>query len=287
MEIRAYAKINLLLSVGAKREDGYHELESVMQSISLFDQMSFARTQSGTIQLQCSRPYIPCDARNLAVRAASVFFAHTGISCDGLQIDLQKNIPVGAGLGGGSSDAAATLRALNQLYDTHLTAMELESIASGIGADVAFCVRGGARLARGIGERLSPAPALPNIPVLLVKPAFPVSTPKAYAAFDAYEPQQAPDTAAMLNALKSGSVQKICSLLGNSLEAPVCAMHPQILEIKSALMDNGAQGALMSGAGSTVFALFRSFSAARQAARLLPRQFGQRFLCTPQSENQI
>lgn len=287
MEIRAYAKINLLLAVGEKREDGYHEVESLMQSISLFDQMAFACTNSGKIELQCNRPYVPRDARNLAVRAALAFYAHTGISCSGLHITLRKNIPVGAGLGGGSSDAAATLRALNMLHGTRLTACELESIASGIGADVAFCILGGAMLARGIGERLTPAPALPNVPILLVKPSFPVPTPKAYAAFDAYAAQPAPDAGAMLGALKSRSVQKICACLGNSLESPVCALYPQILDIKNALIENGAQGALMSGAGSTVFAFFRSFSAARQAAKHLPKQFGQRFLCTPQPGNQI
>lgn len=287
MEIRAYAKINLLLAVGARREDGYHEVESLMQSISLFDRLTLERTDSGKIQLQCTRRYIPCDERNLAVRAALAFYACTGIPCDGLRITLQKNIPVGAGLGGGSSDAAAALRALNRLYNTGLDFSQLESIASGLGADVAFCVRGGAMLARGIGEQLAPAPALPNLPILLVKPAFPVPTPKAYAAFDAFPAQPVPDTGAMLNALRGGSLRKICACLGNSLEAPVCRMHPQIQEIRNTLLENGAQGALMSGAGSAVFAIFRSFSEARKVSGLLPKHYGRSFLCTPQPENPL
>ncbi len=281
MEIRAYAKINLLLAVGEQRADGYHEIESVMQSVSLFDRLSFIRTENKKIELSCSRPYIPCDDRNLAVKAALAFFQHTAISCDGLHITLQKNIPVGAGLGGGSSDAAAVLRALNTIYHAGLTSSELETIASGIGADVAFCIRGGSMLAQGIGERLSPAPPLPSVPILLVKPAFPVPTPKAYAAFDIYPKQSKPDSNAMLHALKSRSVPKICSCLANSLEAPVSALYPQISEIKSALLDSGAQGALMSGAGSTVFGIFQSFSAARQALKFFPKRFGRCFLCTP------
>ena len=281
MEILACAKINLLLAVGARRADGYHEIESVMQTLDLYDRLTFEKTDSGRIELSCSRPYIPTDERNLVYKAAARFFETTGLKPDGVKIHLVKNIPVGAGLGGGSSDAAAALTALNRLYHTGLSKEELAGIAAGIGADVPFFLYGGACLARGIGEKLEPIPALPDVPVLLVKPSFSVSTPKAYAAFDEYGLQPYPDSDAMLAALRSGDTGKICAALGNSLEAPVCAMHPKIAEIRELLLSLSACGAMMSGAGSAVFAIFRNKQEAQNAKLTLSKSYGRCYLTMP------
>ncbi len=281
MEIFANAKINLLLSVGARRTDGYHEIESVMQALDFYDRLTLEKTDSGILELHCNRPYVPTDERNLVWIAAAHFFDKTGLSMDGLKIRLEKNIPVGAGLGGGSSDAAAVLMALNDLYKAGLNKNELSGIAAGIGADVAFFIFGGTCLARGIGERLTPVPALRDVPVLLIKPPFSVSTPKAYQAFDTYGVQPYPDPDAMLAALKSGSIDAVCAAMGNSLEAPVCGLYPKIAEIRDTLVSLGAAGAMMSGAGSAVFAIFRSFTDAKKARESLPKSLGRCFLTRP------
>ena len=282
MEVKAYAKINLSLFVGAKREDGYHELESYMQSINLFDRIRIERNDSGKISIFCSRPYIPCDERNLAYKAAVRFFDAVGIEDRGLLIDIKKNVPVGAGLGGGSSDAAAVLVALNKLYDTKLSLSELASIAAKIGADVAFCVYGGTYLARGIGEILTPAPPMPKTNILVVKPSFSVPTPQAYGLFDAFGEQEKPDIDGMKTALEDGNILKICASLGNSLQAPVEKEYPKITEIRNALTKLGAGGALMSGAGSSVFGIFTDASLAQKARISLPKAYGQRYICYPQ-----
>lgn len=281
MELPAYAKINLLLSVRARRQDGYHEIESVMQTLDLHDRLDIRLTDSGKTEIRCSRPYVPTDERNLIWKAAARFYEKTGVSMTGLSVRLEKNIPVGAGLGGGSSDAAAALTALNSLHHMGLPKEELAEIAAGIGADVPFFIFGGACLARGIGEKLTPIPSLPNLPVLIVKPPFSVSTPKAYAAFDEYGTQLCPDTDVMLRAMQSGSLGEICAALGNSLEAPVCSMHPKITEIREKLLSLGARGAMMSGAGSAVFALFGSFQEAKKAREALAKDFGRCFLTRP------
>ena len=281
MEIKAFCKVNLFLSVGAKRADGYHEIESVMQSISLFDRLTFSRTDSETIELSCSKPFVPTDERNLVRKAADKFFAFTGIVSDGLRIHLEKNVPVGAGLGGGSSDAAATLSALNTLYTAGLSEKDLISLASSIGADVAFFLRGGTQLACGIGEKLSPLPAMPPLPMLIVKPSFSVSTPKAYAAFDAFGAQPEKDSAEMQRALEKEDADALCAALFNSLEAPVVGMHPKIGEIRDAMRACGALGAMMSGAGSAVFGIFRTEKEAANARRSLPNTFGKSWICRP------
>lgn len=281
MTVRAYAKINLILSVGDKRADGYHEIKSFMQNVDLYDTLTLTHTENGKITITSDHKYIPCDERNLTYKAADSFFKAAGIDCDGLNIHIKKYIPVGAGLGGGSSDAAAVLRAMNIIYDTGFSREELANIGAQIGADVPFFIYGGARYAHGIGEILTDAPQMPNAAILIVKPRFSVSTPKAYTAFDSFGPQPAADTDAVRLSLENGDINSLCSSLSNSLQSPVEAMYPQIAQIRTKLIQLGADGALMSGAGSAVFGIFRDKKKALSASNLMRYTYGKCYLCKP------
>lgn len=281
MEIKAYAKLNLFLAITGKREDGYHNIETIMQSISLADRLVINKTNSGKIEIFSPSRFVPQDERNLAVKAAIKFFSYTNISNTGLSIKLYKQIPVGAGMGGGSSDAAAVLLAMNDLYKTQLSKKELAALASTIGADVSFCVYGGAMKAEGIGEILTPVPGLPNFPILVVKPPFSISTPKAYAALDNYEFSQIPTICEIEKALAEKNIVKICAYFSNMFEAPITDMYPTIQEIRDIMRGNGAYNAMMTGSGSAVFGVFPNYTTAKNAANQLPRKYGQRYICRP------
>lgn len=277
----AYAKINLTLDIAGVRADGYHDLESVMHTVSLCDRIVVRQSRTGGVVLGCNLPYIPRDGRNLAVRAAEAFFEAAGIVGAGLEIHMKKNIPVGAGLGGGSADAAAVLRLLNKMYGRPLALPRLYEIGLSLGADVPFCMRGGAALARGIGEQLSAAPEMPDCHLVICKPPVSVSTRRAYALLDQSEQLEHPPASRMLDALRAKDLQAVCAALGNSFQAPIEAERPVIGEVRRALLEKGAMGALMSGSGSAVFGIFAQETPAQSAAAALRTRFRETFVVRP------
>lgn len=263
IQVKAYAKINLGLDVIGRRPDGYHEVRMLMQTIRLFDKLTVRMTQTAGITIKSNLSYLPCDENNLIYRAAALFFEATGQRC-GIHVTLDKHIPVAAGLAGGSSDAAATLTALNELYRTGMSLEELQSLGLRLGADVPYCLLQGAALSEGIGERLTPLPAPPAACCLLVKPPVSVSTRYVYEHLS-LEGAPHPDIDALLAALQSGSLRALCAHLGNTLESVTIPLHPEIAAIKEELLRAGALGALMSGSGPTVFGLFADRQAAERA----------------------
>lgn len=255
LEIAGYAKINLTLDILGLRPDGYHEVEMIMQSIKLHDRLFFEAAED--ISFSCSFPGVPPGEDNLAYRAAFLLQEYTG-QRKGAAIVLQKNIPVEAGLAGGSADAAAALKGLNSLWGLGLTLSELMELGARLGADVPFCLMGGTALAKGKGEALTPLPVLPGLGVVLIKPPFGVSTGKVYKQYDLGGGGLRPDTKAMLAAIRERNATQICCLPANVLEATVSCLHPEIILAKNMLLAAGAAGAAMSGSGTTVFGLCES-----------------------------
>ena len=277
----AHAKINLTLDVTGKRDDGYHLLKMVMQSVSLCDTVTLTKTGSPGIALTCSAPHIPCGEGNIAYKAAALFCSRTGIS-PGVSIHIEKRIPSQAGLGGGSADGAAVLAGMDLLFETGLSEDELCDLGVQIGADVPFCIRGGTLLCEGIGEVLTPVPPMPSCAVLLCKPEVNVSTKEAYGKIDRGELLNRPDNGAMLSALAEGDLRKIGREARNVFE---CVLDlPVIEEIKAAMKNGGALGACMSGSGSAVFGLFPNRSAAEQCAAALSEKHREVFRCEPASK---
>ncbi len=268
MQVKAYAKLNLTLDILRKREDGYHDLQMVMQSIDLSDTLTVTPAQ-GPGSMSTTLSYLPSDGRNLAQMAARAFREATGT---GPQVDIaiQKRIPVCAGMGGGSSDGAAVLRAMNELAGTHLPPMELARIGAAVGSDVPYCVLGGTALAQGRGERLTALPPLPGCWIVLAKPAFPVSTPELFARIDSVKVRCHPDTAGMLSALEAADLPGVARRLFNVFEEVLPERKGnQVKELKGELLHAGAMGASMSGTGPTVFGLFDREAAAREAVDAL------------------
>ena len=280
--VQARAKINLTLDVTGQREDGYHTVRMVMQSVALHDEVRVVITHGEKkprgIVLTCNLPYLPVDERNLAYRAAELFYRETGALLETCEIHIEKRIPVAAGLAGGSTDAAAVLRALSALHTTGLTDDELCAMGLRLGADVPYCLRGGTMLAEGIGEELTPLPPMPHCWVVLCKPPFGVSTKEVYHEIDAVEIGQRPDAAGMICALESADYAGVCKRLSNVMETVTAAKRRQIGEIKSFLAENGADGTLMSGSGPTVFGLFADENRAKTAAKMLRRRFADTYL---------
>ena len=280
--IEARAKINLTLDVTGKREDGYHLVEMVMQSVDLHDDVRVTVVRGEKkprgIVLSCSLPFLPTDERNLAYRAAELFYKETGTTLETCEIFIEKRIPIAAGLAGGSTDAAAVLRALNQLHDTGLSRDRLCEIGLKLGADVPYCLRGGTMLAQGIGEELSLLPDMPHCWVVLCKPPFAVPTKEVYQEIDSVDILEHPDNKGMMAALNQEDYEGVCAYLSNVMETVTAAKRRQIGEIKSFLAENGADGTLMSGSGPTVYGLFSDESRAKTAAKMLRRRFADTFL---------
>jgi len=276
---KAYAKLNLSLDVGKKRPDGFHEMVMVMQTVSLCDTISIETVEEPGITASSNLSYIPTDGKNLAVKAALKYRAAAGTEDGpGLKISMRKSIPVGAGMGGGSSDAAAVLRALNRMDGDRFSRAELEEIAAGVGSDVAFCVAGGTMLAEGRGEILRDLPALPECSIVICKPEFSISTPELFTKLDRVRLKRHPDTAGILAALDSGDLGGLCRRMYNVFEDVEDRRLRTVGHIKSVLLDYGAMGAIMTGTGSAVFGIFTAPEAAEQACNELKK--GYRFCCT-------
>lgn len=259
VRLYAPAKVNFRLDVLKKRPDGYHELRMIMQRIDLCDEIEISTRPEPGISLSCNLPYIPLDRRNIVWRAAEEVLKHSGKDI-GLNIIIRKMIPVGAGLGGGSSDAATTLMGLNDLLGTGLSEQQLMAIGLQLGADVPFFIFKKPAVAEGIGEKLIPLEHIPKLWLLLVNPAIHVSTSWAYQNLNLTSEK----VAARIPLLYTSSTD-VCSILANDLEAVTIGRYPVIAEIKRKLMAAGADGALMSGSGSTVFAVFAGEEAAKSA----------------------
>ena len=270
---KAYAKVNLTLAVGEKRPDGYHEVVSVMQRVSLHDTLTAEQTREG-ITLTCSDPALPSGEENLAHRAASLFFRETGIA-GGAALTLEKRIPSQAGLGGGSSDAASVLLALRKLYAPALPDGALETMAAALGSDVPFFIRGGTQLATGRGEVLSPLPPLTDGWFVIVKPTESFSTPSMYRRLDNLPPACTPPIPPL-----QGGLPALAVGLFNRFEAAIPA-GSAVWDIKARLAAYGALASLLSGSGSAVFGLFDTETAARAAVEALRPAWPEIFLARP------
>ncbi|SEP06282.1 4-(cytidine 5'-diphospho)-2-C-methyl-D-erythritol kinase [Paenibacillus sp. OV219] len=251
---KAPAKINLLLDVKRKREDGFHEVEMIMTMVDLADRLEMEELPRDTIIISSQAGYIPLDEKNLAFQAARLIKDRYNVR-KGVYIHLDKKIPVAAGLAGGSSDAAATLRGLNRLWGLGISEEELCELGAELGSDVPFCVTGGTAIARGRGEKLERISNPPQCWVILAKPPINVSTADVYGKLRANELKQHPSTSDMLSAISSGSFAGICTYLGNVLETVTLQLHPEVLQMKEIMHRLGADGVLMSGSGPTVFGL--------------------------------
>lgn len=253
--IKAPAKINLTLDVLGKRSDGYHEVEMVMTTIDLADRLELNEVKEDRISILSHSRYVPGDERNLAYQAAKLLKERCGIR-QGVEISINKVIPVAAGLAGGSSDAAATLKGLNELWQLGLSIEELAALGSEIGSDVAFCVHGGTALARGRGEKITKLSPPPSCWVILAKPSIGVSTSEIYGNLDISRIPH-PDTEAMIRAIQEKDYEGVCQNMGNALESVTLSMYPEVLHIKNQMERFGADSVLMSGSGPTVFGLVR------------------------------
>lgn len=276
---KAYAKLNLTLDILGRRDDGYHEMKMVMQSIDLHDCVSLTPAEGSATAFSCSAAYLPTDDGNIAVKASRRFFEVTSLPPQGFSMILEKNIPVCAGMAGGSSDGAAVLRLLRRIYAPELSREALESIAASVGSDVPFCVRGGTALATGRGEILTDLPPLPDCFFVVCKPPFPISTPELFSQVRLRKLRCHPDTAGMLRALEQGDLDGIAHRVYNVFETVLPRKYAQIFEIKSRLLDLGAMTASMTGSGPTVFGIFPGEEQAKEAAAELKKDFAATFVC--------
>lgn len=287
INIKAYAKINLALDVTGRLENGYHTLRMIMQTISLCDEVIIQKTRGG-IEILCDSPDIPCDERNICHRAAEEFFRSTGFGKhDGVRIDIKKRIPAGAGLAGGSSDAAAVLKGLNELYRTGLNLDELAEIGIKCGADVPFCLYGGTCLAEGIGEKLTRLPSFGGVHAVVVKPGFSVSTAWVYGNYDIGSPKEHPDIETIVSAIEARDIAMVAREMKNVLESVTAAKYPVITDIKNSLVDLGAAGSIMSGSGPSVFGLFESFEKAEAAFNHMKKLYKQTYLVSTTDGGEI
>lgn len=268
MKLRAYAKINLGLDVLRRREDGYHEVRMIMQTIRMYDRLEIKKTDDPGIHLRTNLDYIPVNEDNLVYKAAKLLMDQYQIK-QGVTIDLRKFIPVAAGMAGGSSDAAATLVGINKIFRLGLSVEELMELGVQIGADVPYCIMRGTALAEGIGEKLTALSPMPECHVLIGKPGISVSTKYVYTNLRLDENTDHPDIDGMLEAINKGELTGITQRMKNVLEPGVVEGHPVIAEIEKLMKEHGALNAVMSGSGPTVFGLFDDKSKAEEALQAL------------------
>jgi 4-diphosphocytidyl-2-C-methyl-D-erythritol kinase len=276
MIVTARAKINLSLDVKGLRGDGYHNILSVMQSLELHDLLELSPSQD--IQVFCADDEVPSGPENIVYRVGEIMreqYLYNG----GAKITINKKIPVAAGLAGGSADAASAIKALNKLWELNIQEKELYRIAEMAGSDVPFCLLGKTALVSGRGEKLTPLSSFENFGVVLVKPPFGVSTAKIFTLYDNLSPASGPNTASILRALENRDLLALSRLMANGLERVTIGLHPEIQEIKEALLDAGAIGSLMSGSGPTVFGLCQDYKGAVNVAKRL-RLPGCRIIAT-------
>lgn len=268
ISLKALAKINLGLDVVRRREDGYHEVRMIMQTVQLYDRLDIKRTQEPGIQIQTNLSFLPVNENNLIYKAAKLLMDEFSIT-DGISVKLDKRIPVAAGMAGGSTDAAAMLFGMNRLFSLGLTKRQLMERGVQIGADVPYCIMRGTALAEGIGEALSPLPPMVKCPVLIAKPSISVSTKFVYQNLKLDDTTIHPDIDRLIDDIKAMNLHDIAAHMGNVLETVTIPNYPVIDEIKKHMLSNGAVGAMMSGSGPTVFGLFDDEDTAKKAYKAM------------------
>ncbi len=268
---KAYAKVNIGLDVLRRRTDGYHEVRMIMQTVDIFDELIIEKREQAGIELQTDNSKLPLDGNNLVCKAAELLFRERNIT-EGVKITLTKRIPIAAGMAGGSSDAAAAMRGLNELFEMGYSISQLQQLGVTLGADIPYCIAGGTMLSEGIGEILTPLPAPPACHLVVAKPDIDVSTGFVYGNLHADSLDYHPDIDGMIEALKNGSMKGIADRLGNVLETVTVKEYPVIDRIKETLRAEGAENALMSGSGPTVFGIFGQKETAEAAAAEVRRR---------------
>lgn len=276
MKIKAYGKVNISLDVVGKREDGYHLLSMIMQNIDLYDEIEVEKQECGII-LECNKSYVPVDNRNLAYKAAEIFKERYDI-VDGVKINIEKNIPVSAGLAGGSTDAAAVLKVMNKLFNVNATEEELMELGLKLGADIPYCIHGGTALCEGIGEIITPIKPFRDKIVVLIKPAFGVSTKEVYKNFNLEKVKQHPKTAEIINAIENDDLNFVASNMKNLLENVTLRKHKILIKIKEEMNACGAINSMMSGSGPTVFAFFDDMLKAQRCFEKMKKKYSDVFI---------
>lgn len=274
---KAYAKVNLTLDVIGKREDGYHDLKSVMQTVSLYDDIYLDVDTGKDWELICNKEGIPCDARNLVWKAAQAYLNAVHKEVNGLTMKIEKRIPSGAGMGGGSADAAAVLRALNRHFGEPLTIMELADVGALVGSDVPFCILGGTVMCEGRGEVLRKLPDMPKCIFALCKPEFSVSTPVLYKKLDEVTNPLHPNNDAMEAAIQAADLDAMVKYIENAFDPVVSAEHPEIDHIKEVYQRHGALVTQMTGSGSVVFGIMPDMVSAEKAIEELQKTYAEVF----------
>lgn len=269
ISLKALAKINIGLDVTGIRDDGYHEVRMIMQTVNLFDKVVIKKATDGEITMSTNLRFLPVNNDNLCIKAAKLLLEEFSIKT-GVHIDLEKHIPVAAGMAGGSTDAAAVLYGINKMFNLKLSQKELMARGVKIGADVPYCIMRGTALAEGIGEVLSPIHPMVKCPVLIAKPGISVSTKQVYESLDScFDKVKHPDIDQLITDINNQDLKAICDHMGNVLEEVTIPLHPIISDIKQNMLDNGAMGAMMSGSGPTVFGFFEDNKTAKAAKEAL------------------
>ena len=273
INLKARAKINISLDVLEKREDGYHDLSMIMQSVNLCDDIFIKKTKEDGITLKTNISWLPTDGRNLIYRAASEMVSRYDIK-SGLYISLKKVIPVCAGMAGGSTDCAATLIGIRNLFHLDIPMDELMALGKELGADVPFCIMRGTALAEGIGEKLTRVAPFPKCSILIVKPPVNVSTANVFKSFVPEKVTARPDNEKLMYYIKNGELKNICENMCNVLESVTIEQYPVLADIKSFMLEKGALGSLMSGSGPTVFGIYTTYSSALSTLKAVKEKFG-------------
>lgn len=279
MKVKAAAKINLMLDILKKLDNGYHSLFMIMQSVDLYDTVTVDRNSVNKIIIKCDKDGVPCNEKNIAYKCAKVFFDYCNIENRGVTIKIEKNIPIAAGVAGGSADGAAVLYCLNRIYKTNLADKKLCAIGNKVGADIPFSLTGGTAVTLGTGNIIAPVTDLPECYIVLAKPDQDVSTPEAYAEFDALTRVRHLDRVSMIDAVSNGDYKKICSLCGNVFEQAVEV--PKRPHIKGIMRKCCADAYCMSGSGPTVFGLFSDKVKAELCLEKLNKRYENVFMCKP------
>lgn len=273
MILKAYAKINIALDVVGKREDGYHLLRMIMQTIDLYDVIHINKELSNDdIIITCDNPFIPTDSRNLCYKAAKLFKEKYNIS-SGVKIDITKKIPMSAGMAGGSTDAAAVIKGMNDIFEINAEEEELLALGLQIGADVPYCMKGGTALCEGIGEKIKPLKPFKNYILVVVKPPFGVSTKEVYGVLDVKRIYKHPRINNLIHEMNSGNIKFVAENMKNVLENVTIRKHPLIKGIKDSMINLGCLGTLMSGSGPTVFAFFEDMVKAQNCYEKMKERY--------------
>ncbi len=268
ISLDAYGKINIGLDVLSTLPNGYHEVKMIMQTVSLHDTVTIEKTADGIFTMECDNQSLPADSDNLCMKAVKLLDDEFSLN-QGVHITLEKRIPIAAGMAGGSTDAAAVLKGINQLFELGLTDEQLEERSVVLGADIPYCIKGGTALSEGIGEKLSRIHPMMNVVVLIAKPAFGVSTKEVYKAFDSCESIVHPDIDGLVEAIEADDIVAICNKMGNVLADVTEPMHPEIKTIKNIMIEGGAINAMMTGSGPTVFGFFENKKIAEMAKQAI------------------